>query len=364
MISQGPQYDWRKIASTFVHADLDHRERTIRDEITRRDLRHKRRKRIGLISLGILSLIGVGAIVSMTTTQLSPPKALPVATVMPAPPTPHAPVPLVKSLHHGTKYTTTLTADTRYYRLVKGAIRLRTRASAPRRLIVKVGRVVIEDIGTVFTVEALGDNRARVSVEEGRVKVSWPEGSQYLDVDESGEFPPVRDLSASNTKPQGLPKWRKPTPADDWRELAKSGQYRQAFALLSQHPGKMFHRVDDLLLAADVMRFSGQARQAVTYLETVITHHHLDPRRALASFTLGRVFLDELGEPLEAAKAFAAVRRDKGPLAEKALAREVEAWSKAGETGRAKEKARQYLQQYPKGDRVAVVRAFGGLDAP
>jgi len=50
-----------------------------------------------------------------------------------------------------------------------------------------------------------------------------------------------------------------------------------------------------------------------------------------AAFTLGRVLLDELGRPSEAVDAFPLARSSGGPLAEDALAREVEALSRAGE---------------------------------
>jgi len=48
-------------------------------------------------------------------------------------------------------------------------------------------------------------------------------------------------------------------------------------------------------------------------------------------------------------------------LAEDALAREVEAWSRAGETETARVQALIYSQRYPQGRRVHAVRRFGGL---
>jgi transmembrane sensor len=90
--------------------------------------------------------------------------------------------------------------------------------------------------------------------------------------------------------------------------------------------------------------------------------HASDPRAGLASFTLGRVLLDELGRPREAADAFARARAAGGPLAEDALAREVEATSRAGDTAKSRELARAYQHLYPHGRRAKAVSRFGGLD--
>ncbi|MEO7092617.1 MAG: hypothetical protein ABI175_05150, partial [Polyangiales bacterium] len=89
-----------------------------------------------------------------------------------------------------------------------------------------------------------------------------------------------------------------------------------------------------------------------------------DPRAPLAAFTLGRVLLEELGQPGQAAEAFAKARAlgGAGPLAEDALAREVEAWWRAGATDKAHERAEEYVKVYPKGLRIRSVRKYGGLE--
>jgi hypothetical protein len=74
------------------------------------------------------------------------------------------------------------------------------------------------------------------------------------------------------------------------------------------------------------------------------------------------VLLDELGRPREAADAFARARAAGGPLAEDALAREVEATSRAGDTTRSRELAHTYQHLYPSGRRAKAVSRFGGLD--
>jgi transmembrane sensor len=116
----------------------------------------------------------------------------------------------------------------------------------------------------------------------------------------------------------------------------------------------------ELLLAADTARLSGHPADAVPYLEQAVRQHTGDQRLSLASFTLGRVLLDELGRPAEAARAFNDARS--GEMAEDALAREVEAWSRGGDTTRARDLALEYEKLYPNGRRLRSVAKFGGLE--
>src|SRR5262249_16676326 len=142
-----------------------------------------------------------------------------------------------------------------------------------------------------------------------------------------------------------------------WRPLAESGRYGEAFESLKRGGrGAVRDDVGDLLLAADAARLSGHPADAVSYLEQVARGHVGDPRASLASFTLGRVLLDELGRPGEAAAAFEGAR--KGGLAEDALAREVEACSRSGDTARARALAGEYERLYPQGRRLRAVAKF------
>jgi transmembrane sensor len=120
----------------------------------------------------------------------------------------------------------------------------------------------------------------------------------------------------------------------------------------------------ELLLAADVMRLSHHPAEAVDPLERVVRVHADDPRAPLAAFTLGRVLLDELGQPKAAAAAFAKVQllAPDGQLTQDALAREAEAWSRAGDMNQARARAREYVARFPEGFHLKSVRRFGGLD--
>jgi transmembrane sensor len=151
--------------------------------------------------------------------------------------------------------------------------------------------------------------------------------------------------------------------ASSWRPLAERGRYEEAHAALKKAgPNAVRDETRDLLLAADAARLGGFPAEALPYLERVLRAHARDPRAGLASFTLGRVLLDELGRPREAADAFARARAAGGPLAEDALAREVEATSRAGDTTRSRELAHTYQHLYPSGRRAKAVSRFGGLD--
>jgi transmembrane sensor len=112
-----------------------------------------------------------------------------------------------------------------------------------------------------------------------------------------------------------------------------------------------------LLAEADRARLAGRFEEGAALLQRLLRDHPADPRAPVAAFSLGRVLLGELGRPAEAAAAFerARVLAPHGPLAEDALAREVEAWSRAGEPARARARADDYLRAYPNGRRAAAV---------
>lgn len=127
--------------------------------------------------------------------------------------------------------------------------------------------------------------------------------------------------------------------------------------------------VDDdpqaLLDAADAARSSGRPDAAVICLRRVLRDHSESPLAPLAAFTLGRVLLEKLAQPLPAADAFAMARAlaPEGSLAQDALAREVEAWSKAGRPQEAYKRACLYVVTYPRGRRLHEVQMYGGLRA-
>jgi transmembrane sensor len=225
-------------------------------------------------------------------------------------------------------------------------------------------------LGTVFTLR-LEPDTVVLSVESGSVRLRWSEGDVVV---AGGER---RVVPRHSSKPQ--PEQPKPAASDEpphptaapsvsvpsWRDLAQQAKYAAAYESLTHAgPSAVRDEPGDLLLAADVTRLGGHPGEAITWLRRVVDGHAGDSRAPLAAFTLGRVYLDQLGSPAQAAAAFAQARRmaPGGALAEDALAREVEARARSGDASGARSLAERYLERYPKGRRAASVRRQGGLD--
>jgi transmembrane sensor len=281
-------------------------------------------------------------------------------------------------------------------RLDAGGARFDVIPNKQREFTVRAGNVEVSVLGTVFDVER-ADGRVRVSVSRGKVRVRTgvtASGSIATAIVKAGESQWFEDpapsergvanaanVSVDRTRPErtaGLtPSAAKARrhglrersheqdedePRAEWRSLSQSGDYEGAYRLLQQSEVS-----DDdsgaLLDAADAARLSGHPQVAVTYLRKVLDQHRESPVAPLAAFTLGRVLLERLGQPSEAADAFTTARQlaPTGSLAQDALAREVEAWSKAGRPDDAYRAARQYVDIYPKGRRLRAVQLYGGL---
>src|SRR5262249_27119293 len=156
------------------------------------------------------------------------------------------------------------------------------------------------------------------------------------------------------TRPEKVATVEPAAPPADWKSLARDGAFEDAYGRLQSSAVKPASTVEELFLAADVARLSGHPAEAVPHLRRILAEHPGDPRVAISAFTLGRILLDDLGRPNEAATAFALARQaaPDGPLEEDALAREVEAWSRAGDTDRAADLAREYVAHHPDGHRI------------
>jgi hypothetical protein len=248
----------------------------------------------------------------------------------------------------------------RGFTLRAGGARFSVPHDTRRPFVVTAGDVVIDDLGTTFTVQYLSADRLEISVEQGRARVrargtdTEIAAGARLEVPVSAPAVPAERPARSSAGP---------TVASSWRPLAERGRYAEAHTALKRAgPNAVRDETADLLLAADAARLGGFPADALPYLERVVRTHAGDPRAGLASFTLGRVLLDELGRPREAADAFARARVAGGPLAEDALAREVEATSRSGDTARSRELGRTYQHLYPNGRRAKAVARFGGLD--
>lgn len=269
---------------------------------------------------------------------------------------------------------------------------------APRRPYrVRAGEVEVEVVGTRFSVAHAERGAVRVHVEHGRVRVRYAGGERFVGAGEGARFGPdatTEDGSAgdetapSDSEPGVEPEDQaeaepapRPEPArraaskrprrrarrgeissePRWRVLAEEGRFEEAARAL-EHGRWTLGTPDELMLAADAMRLARRPQAARRYLDRVVREHPDDRRVPLALFTKARLLAAT--DPRGAARTFAQVyaHPGAGALAEDALAREVEAWSKIGDTTRARSRARLYLRRYPKGHRRAAVRAFSGLE--
>lgn len=257
-----------------------------------------------------------------------------------------------------------------------GAARFRVRHDPQRLFRVEAGGVVIEDLGTIFSVDRRADSVV-VSVTEGAVAVAFADagGAQAkktLTAGERAEFPSVAPAVASSTvapparselaapvasgtSQQGTPE---SSPAVGWRELHKAGKHRLAYELLAPNGFRdVRDEPGDLLLASDVARLSRHPADAAALLRRLLARHARDPRAPSAAFTLGWVLMNELGRPREAAQAFAKAEAlaPFGNLAEDAMARTVEAWLRAGDRARAKAEFERYRSRNPRGRHLAML---------
>jgi transmembrane sensor len=156
---------------------------------------------------------------------------------------------------------------------------------------------------------------------------------------------------------------RREVAASRWVALAGEHRFGEAYGLLRQVPMREIAEPKDLMLAADVARQAGRPEHAVPFLERVVREHPHELCAQLAGFSLGKIYLDSMDDPAHAARTFAEVRAmaPTGGLAQDALAREVEAWARAGQTAAARAGAAEYVRVYPNGRRVAAVRDLGGI---
>jgi transmembrane sensor len=221
------------------------------------------------------------------------------------------------------------------FELVRGAARFHARGPVH----VTSGRVTVVASDAMFACSRT-EEHTRVEVYRGSVELEADGDRRIVTAGEVVELSALSPPAARSTPPAANPPVRH---------------------AIVPHAGA---RTEDLLLEADVMRLSHHSADAIAPLQRIVRDHADDPRASLAAFTLGRVLLDELGRPREAASAFADALRlsPDGPMSEDALAREVEALSLAGDSTAAHELAEQYLRRFPAGHKARSVRTFGGIE--
>jgi transmembrane sensor len=253
-----------------------------------------------------------------------------------------------------------------------------------RRFVVHAGAADVTVLGTHFLV-ARETARVRVEVVHGRVSVEFVGGKRLLTDGESNWFPPSELSETVAARASAAPAVSAlPTPGTSatpssassaiasadprgehrrFLEHAAHGEYAEAYAAIERAPDAVNDSARELLLAADAARFSGHPLPATRFLERVTREHARDSVAPLAAFTLGRLYLIELGQPAKAADAFelSLSLSPGGSLAEDSLARAVEAAAGAGQSARARSLAEQYIARFPHGRRLENVQRSAGL---
>jgi transmembrane sensor len=241
--------------------------------------------------------------------------------------------------------------------LASGGARFDVVPRANRLFSVRAGAVTVTVLGTAFSVDRVAD-RVGVSVTRGVVQVDWGAGSRRVAAGEDGWFPPLVVSPAAAEAPAVAPP-NEAGPVRHKQKPAKDDVAAPAPASTDATPPETPGEPDaaKLLGDADRARLAGRYEEGVSLLRRLVRDHPDDHRAPLAAFSLGRILLGDLHRPAQAAMAFARARAlaPDGPLAEDALAREVEAWAQAGDLDRARARGDEYLRIYPNGTRAADV---------
>lgn len=255
------------------------------------------------------------------------------------------------------------------------------RPGGPRRWTIECGLATVEVVGTAFSCERW-PGRLRVVVRHGVVLVRSEriaDRARRLSAGEALEVSdeatpaaaaqatsPVHadgtaDLLQAPSKPERMGS-RVPA-AKSWRDLARSGRHREAFATLGSDGLRRESErlgVNDLLALADVARLSGHPAEAVMPLERILLDFASDSQAPLAAFALGRLELDSLGRAGAAATAFrkALALGIPSSLREDVRARLVEACARGGDADAARQAAAAYHAEFPSGRHSRAIEGW------
>ena len=262
-----------------------------------------------------------------------------------------------------------------------GNARFDIRPGGARAWVIECGGAAVEVVGTRFTLDR-NEQRLLVKVQRGRVLVRGelvPDTVQALAAGQELTLAYAENRQAApeaSAAPQpaashaGASAVRVPSRQEDagWRSAAQQKDWKGAWQSLGEagvdREAARADDISDLLALADVARLSGHPRQAVLPLQQVIAKHSGESQAAIAAFTLGKIQLDQLGEPAAAASAFetALALQLPGSLAEDTLARLVEAYARSHDPARARAAAERYRARYPTGHRIADVEHWSARE--
>ncbi|MES1210562.1 MAG: FecR family protein, partial [Pseudomonadota bacterium] len=272
------------------------------------------------------------------------------------------------TLSGGARFEPLLSTATSFVAMLQtGRADFEVHPGGPRRWQIECGLATVEVVGTGFSCTR-EPGRLRVAVQHGAVLVRGDQvrdRAQRLSAGQSLEIIDPLLAPPAAAPPHSLEPAAAPEPAADaapavltpplarvsWREMAQSGRQRDAFAALGSRGLIRETRqagVTDLLLLADVARLSGHPRDAVAPLERILMAYQRDAQAPLAAFALGRLELDALDAPAQAARALDRALALGLPqsLREDARARLVEAHARSGDAAAARAAAAAYRREF------------------
>jgi transmembrane sensor len=114
----------------------------------------------------------------------------------------------------------------------------------------------------------------------------------------------------------------------------------------------------EIFARAERARVQGDARTASVLLQQILDRFPSDPRTGLAAFELGKVLMDDLGDPRGALRALeeALSRAPDAHFREHVIARKAQALSALGDGDRCRAARSEYLARYPEGVHAPAVR--------
>jgi hypothetical protein len=243
--------------------------------------------------------------------------------------------------------------------VVHGGARFEVRPDPARRFQVTAAGIDVVVTGTAFSVE-LESGLPRVSVERGEVEIH-PQGEARLlarlRADETWPARPApSETPVPSTAAQPLdPQPAAPSPAPAAAQPSASSSRRSTPATPAAPADSR-----QLLEQANAARRSGDVAQAAELLETLRVRYPRDPRAALASFELGRLRLDVLGDLPGAVQALrqSIALAPSGVFREDAEACLATAYARMRDRPRCELARRTYLERYPEGTHAAELSAL------
>lgn len=245
-----------------------------------------------------------------------------------------------------------------HLQVVRGGARFEVRRNPTRRFQVSAAGIDVVVTGTVFSVSLDGDSAApRVSVERGEVEVRRRQPPALLARLHAGQsWPPVAPIVepsqevAATSPPEVKVEPEPPPAANPARGLSRATPDPQPAAT---DPRRLLER-------ANAARRSGNAAQAADALEALRSHYPRDKRAALASFELGRLRMDELGDLAGAVEALqhSIALAPHGVFREDAEACLATAFARQHQRGPCENARRAYLDRYPEGTHAAAMAAL------